>query len=178
MTEIIAQIIGIIALGANIICYQMNSRKKILIMQMAASSLWVINLFLQGAFAGVLLNLHAVVRLLFYTHREKHRWMQSNLWILFFCVTAGLCVAVTYQSPVDIIALIGTLATVVSFSLSNPALVRLVTLPSPPCWLIYNIFHGNIGGILNELFVIGSIIVGAIRHDLPAWREKRKNAEE
>ena len=178
MTEIISQIIGIIALGANIICYQMNSRKKILAMQIVASSLWVANLLLKGAFAGVLLNLHAVVRLLFYAHREKHRWMQSNWWVVFFGVTAGLCVLVTYQSPVDIIALIGTIATVVSFSLSNPALVRLVTLPSPPCWLIYNIFHRNIGGILNELFVIGSIIVGAIRHDLPAWREKRKNAEE
>lgn len=176
MTELIAQILGIMALGANIICYQMNSRKKILAVQIIASVLFTLNLLFKGAFSGVLLNVHAIVRLLFYSQREKYSWMKSNWWVVFFCVTAGLCVLVTYQSPVDLIALIGTFATVVSFSLSNPAHVRLVTLPSPPCWFIYHLSQRNIGGVLNELFVIGSIIVGAVRHDIPAWREKRKNA--
>lgn len=174
--ELIAQILGLMALGANIICYQMNSRKKILTVQIIASVLFTLNLLFKGAFSGVLLNVHAIVRLLFYAQREKYKWMQSNWWVVFFCITAGLCVLVTYQSPVDIIALIGTFATVVSFSMSNPALVRLVTLPSPPCWFIYHFSQRNIGGVLNELFVIGSIIVGAVRHDIPAWREKRKNS--
>ncbi|MBQ4354682.1 MAG: YgjV family protein [Clostridia bacterium] len=172
--ELIAQILGLMALGTNIICYQLNEKKKILIVQIIASVLWVLNLFLKGAYAGVLLNVHAVVRLMFYAMRDKHKWMRSNWWVVFFCVTAGVCVLVTYQSPVDIIALIGTFMTVVSFSMSNPALVRLVTLPSPPCWFVYHLTARNIGGVLNEIFVISSILVGMIRHDIPAWKEKRR----
>ena len=47
--ELIAQILGLMALGTNIICYQLNEKKKILIVQIIASVLWVLNLFLKGA---------------------------------------------------------------------------------------------------------------------------------
>lgn len=174
MAEIIAQILGLMALGANIVCYQLNSKKNILTVQIIASVLFTVNLLLKGAFAGVLLNVHAIVRLLVYAQKEKHAWARSGWWVVFFCITAALCVLVTYQSPVDIIALIGTFATVISFSLSDPALVRLVTLPSPPCWFLYHLSARNIGGVLNEIFVMGSIIVGAIRHDIPAWKKRKQ----
>lgn len=174
MVEIIAQIIGLMALGANIVCYQLNSKKNILIVQIIASVLFTVNLLLKGAFSGVLLNVHAIIRLLVYAQKEKHAWARSKWWVVFFCATAALCVLVTYQSPVDILALIGTFATVISFSLSDPALVRLVTLPSPPCWFVYHLSARNIGGVLNEIFVLSSIIVGAVRYDIPARKSKKQ----
>lgn len=173
MIEITAQLLGLMALGANIVCYQLNSQKKILMVQILASVLFTLNLLLKGALSGVLLNVHAIIRLLVYAQKEKHAWARSKWWVVFFCVTAALCVLATYQSPVDILALIGTFATVISFSLSDPALVRLVTLPSPPCWFVYHLSARNIGGVLNEIFVFVSILVGAVRHDIPAWRKRK-----
>jgi hypothetical protein len=127
MIEIIAQILGILALVANIICYQMNDKKKLLGMQILASILFTVNLLLKGAFSGVILNVHAIVRLLFYAFRDEHKWMKSNWWVAFFAVTAAGCVFLTYQSPVDIIALIGTIATVVSVGLFFAVLIGFVT---------------------------------------------------
>lgn len=171
--ELFAQILGLMALGANIVCYQLNSKKNILIVQIIASVLFTLNLFFKGAISGTILNIHAIIRLFFYTLKDKHEWARSKWWVVFFCVTAGICVWATYKSPIDIIALIGTIATVISFSMSDPAHVRLVTLPSPPCWFLYHLAARNIGGVLNEIFVLSSIIIGAVRYDIPAYREKK-----
>lgn len=163
--EIISQILGILALLCNIICYQMKAPKKLLFWQITASVIWVLNLGLKGAVAGVLLNIHAVVRLVVYYLANDHKWARSKVWVPVFMVSAAVLIIATYTSYVDILALIGTLFTIYSFSAGDTAKTRLFTLPSPPCWFIYHFSQRNIGGVLNEVFVLGSIIVGMIRMD-------------
>lgn len=165
MNEILGQIIGILALIVTIVCYQFNTQKKILISQIAASCLFILNLALLGAISGALLNVHGICRALVYYQKEKHKWARSPLWVIFFILAAvGITVA-TYQSWVDILPLIGTVFTTIALSMTDAAKIRLLTLPSPPCWLTYHLLNGNIGGTLNEVFVIGSIVVGMLRLD-------------
>ena len=62
MTEIIGQILGILALIVTIICYQLNSQKKMLAAQMLAATLFTVNLALLGGMSGALLNIHGICR--------------------------------------------------------------------------------------------------------------------
>ena len=163
--EIISQSLGILALICNIICYQMKDAKKLLFWQITASVIWVLNLGLKGAIAGVLLNIHAVVRLCVFYLAENHAWARSKAWVPIFMVSAAVIIIVTYTGFPDILALIGTLFTIYSFSAGDTSKTRLFTLPSPPCWFVYHLMQRNIGGVLNEIFVLGSIIVGMIRMD-------------
>ncbi len=165
MTQIIAQILGILALGVTIVCYQFNSQKKILAAQMIAATLFTVNLALLGGMSGALLNIHGICRALTFYQRGKHKWADSPFWVWFYIVAAVVCVAVTYKSPVDILPLVGQIFTTISFFMKDAAKIRLFTLPSPPCWFIYHLTTGNIGGTLNEIFVISSIIIGMIRLD-------------
>lgn len=163
--EVIAQLLGILALVCNIFCYQMKDTKKLLYWQIAASVIWILNLGLKGATVGFLLNIHAVVRLTVYYCAEKYSWAKSKLWLPVFLVSAAVIVFANYTGFVDLLALIGTLCTIYSFSAGDTAKTRLFTLPSPPCWFIYHLMQANIGGILNEVFVFVSIVVGMLRLD-------------
>ena len=43
--------------------------------------------------------------------------------------------------------------------------VRLLTILNSPFWLSYNLLSGSIPGVLTEILVSGSIIIGMIRLD-------------
>ncbi len=114
--EIISQILGILALVCNIFCYQMKSPKKLLFWQITASVMWILNLGIKGAVVGVLLNVHAVVRLTVYYLAENHKWARSKVWLPVFMISAAAIVILTYTGIPDALALIGTLCTIYSFS--------------------------------------------------------------
>lgn len=94
--EIISQILGILALVCNIFCYQMKSPKKLLFWQITASVMWILNLGIKGAVVGVLLNVHAVVRLTVYYFAENHKWARSKVWLPVFMISAAAIVILTY----------------------------------------------------------------------------------
>lgn len=164
-SEIISQVLGILALVCNIFCYQMKSPKKLLFWQITASVMWILNLGIKGALVGVLLNVHAVVRLTVYYLAENHKWARSKVWLPVFMISAAAIVILTYTGIPDALALIGTLCTIYSFSAGDTAKTRLFTLPSPPCWFVYHLMQKNLGGVLNEIFVFTSIVVGMLRLD-------------
>ena len=89
-----------------------------------------------------------------------------------FMISAAAIVILTYTGIPDALALIGTLCTIYSFSAGDTAKTRLFTLPSPPCWFVYHLMQKNLGGVLNEVFVFSSIIVGMLRLD----RKKAKDS--
>lgn len=163
--ELLAQAFGILALLCNIVCYQMKSPKKLIVWQLIASVIWMLNLGLKGATVGFLLNVHAFIRLSVYYCAEKYEWARKKFWVPLFLVSATIIVVVTYTGFYDILALIGTLATIYSFSAGDTAKTRLFTLPSAPCWFTYHLMQANLGGVLNEIFVFTSIIVGMLRLD-------------
>ena len=165
MLEIISQIIGILALCVTIICYQFNDQKKILIMQIIASVLFMTNLALRDAMAGALLNIHGICRALVFYQRGRYKWAESPLWAVFFSILAVVCVAVTWKSPLDILPAVGMIFTTVAYYLTDPKWIRRLTLPSPPMWFVYHLSSGNIGGVLNEIFVIASIVTAMFRYD-------------
>lgn len=163
--ELLGQIIGMIALGTSIICYQFNSPRKILILQIVMSALFALNLALIGAFSGAAMNVLGICRALVFYQREKRKWARSPFWVGFFIAATVAITVFTFESWVDIFPLAGTIFTTIALSMTDAAKIRLWTLPSPPCWLTYNVLNGNIGGILNEIFVISSIVVGMFRFD-------------
>ncbi|MBQ8332906.1 MAG: YgjV family protein [Clostridia bacterium] len=165
MLDTLSQIIGIAALCVTIICYQFNDQKKILIMQIIASVLFMTNLALRDAMAGALLNIHGICRALVFYQRGRRKWADSPLWAVFFSVLAIVCVAVTWQSPLDILPAVGTIFTTAAYYMTDPKWIRRLTLPSPPMWFVYHLSSMNIGGVCNEIFVTVSIITAMIRYD-------------
>lgn len=163
--EIITQIIGIAAMFFSIFSFQMNKHKHIMFMQILATSLFGLQYFLLGAYTGMAVDIVATVRgLVFYNKGKK--WADSKLWIALFVVLFIASGIFTWQGTASILVTLAMVLNTFSFSFTSPKLVRSTILISSPLMLIYNILTGSIGGIINEVCVEISSLIGLLRYDI------------
>jgi hypothetical protein len=172
LIKVIAQIVGLFALACIVLSFQLNERKKLIFVQMIGMLLFAVHFALLGAYTGLVMNILCAVRAAVYYDRSK-KWVRSPLCpALFAALSLGISI-VTWSSPWSILPGVGTALTSVSTWLSTPKLIRRVGLPASPAWLVYDIVSGSYTGVLNECFVMASIIVAMIRYDLPKKEGKK-----
>lgn len=159
-----AQVIGIIAFCLAVWSYQQNEHKKMVLLQLLANICFTAHFYMIGAYTGALLNAIGFARSIVFVCKDK-KWASSNWWLVFFslvCVAAGIY---TWKSPLDLLPMSAMIFTTIAFGISNPKITRLLSFPSSPLWMIYNIVNQSWGGVLTECFNMGSIIVGMLRFD-------------
>lgn len=163
--NILIQIIGIAAMFFSVFSFQMNKHKHIMIMQIMATSLFGLQYFLLGAYTGMAVDIVATIKGIVFFNKDK-KWAQSKWWIVLFI---GLFIAsgiFTWNGPSSLLMTGAMVLNTFSFSFTKPMLVRSTILISSPLVLIYNILTGSIGGIINEICVEISSIVGLLRYDV------------
>lgn len=162
--EIVAQIIGIVALVAAVISFQQRTYKGILVLQLVSSGLFAFHFAMLGAYTGAVLNAIAAVRSLIYAYKGKP-WADNILWFWLFCVLSVMVGVFTWNGPLSILPVLGMISTTAVFLTKTPKMVRIVSFPSSPLWLVYNIFTHSLGGVITEVISMISIIVAMIRLD-------------
>lgn len=182
MFDIIAQVVGIIAAVIAILSFQVKGQKGIMVVQTVSTSLWTLHFFMIGAYTGFILNLLCAIRAVIYSKRESKKWAASVVWIYIFTAWALAVYILTLlffntpESPknpiIELLPVIGVIATTIGFRLDSGFKVRLSQLVSGPVWLIYNIFNGSIGGTVTEIFATCSVIIGIIRLDIKDLKKK------
>ena len=173
-TEIIAQIIGILAMLFNILSYQGKKQKTVIALQLIGGALFAINFLMLGALVGGILNILATIRAVVFLFKEKLK-ADRLPWLISF-ITAYIAVYVlnftlfgkeptAFNLIVEVLPVIGMLALNIGFMLKNASDVRKCGLVSSPAWLIYNIIVGSWGAIACEALTLISIFVGMLRYD-------------
>ncbi len=172
--EVIAQIIGIVAMATNVCSFVQKSKLRIIVMQLFGAGLFFTNYILLGSTTGAILNLVAVFRALVYSNREKfhadHKGWIGVFSALFLAVYAMTFLVFQKSATlsnllIELLPVAAMLISTVSFSLKSAAQVRKLGFFYCPLWLIYNCFVFSIGGILCEVFSLVSITIGYLRHD-------------
>lgn len=159
--EILAQIIGILGTCAAFISFQLKENKKFFILQATSGLMFALNFLLLGAPTGCVLNLINIYRGAVMAGGKRLHKLPFLISIQLIYIIAT---ALTYTNIFSVIALtaqlIGTLA---MWSGSGKTIRILQLFCVSPLWLVHNIFVFSIGGIVCEVFNIGSIIVSLIR---------------
>ncbi len=174
MTEIVAQIIGIMAMLFNILSYQGKKQSTVIACQLVGGALFAINFFMLGATIGGILNAIAVIRAIIYLYKDKLKaeklaWLYG--FVAVYITVYVLNFTVFGKEPtfvnliVEVLPVIGMTALSIGFRLKNASDVRKMGLISSPAWLIYNVVVGSYGAILCETLTLISIFVGMFRHD-------------
>ncbi len=169
--NIVIQIISIAAMLFSVFSFQMNKHKHIMIMQILATTLFGLQYFLLGAYTGMAVDIVATLRGIVFYHRDKE-WAKSNIWIAVFIIMFILSGFLTWQGPSSLLMTSAMILNTFSFSFTKPKLVRSTILISSPLVLIYNILTGSIGGIINEVCVELSSIIGLLRYDIKRKKDK------
>lgn len=172
--NLIAQGIGILAMGFNILSYQQKTRNRAIAFQLCGGFFFAINFYLLGAIVGSLLNVVAVVRAVVFLNREKLH-ADRPVWLVGFVAVYALSYLLTFtlfgtevtakNLIVELLPVIGMTATTISFRFTDAKAIRKFGLISSPSWLIYNIANFSIGAICCEVLSLGSILIGMLRFD-------------
>lgn len=172
--ELIAQLVGMVAMMFNILSYQCKRQKAVIALQLCGGALFSVNYLLLGAAVGGILNILATVRALVYLFKDKLK-ADGTLWfvafVLSYITVYILNFALFGKEPtalnliIELLPVIGMVALNIGFRLKNAADVRKCGLVSSPAWLIYNIVVGSWGAIICEVLTLISIFVGMLRHD-------------
>lgn len=172
--EIIAQIIGIIAMMFNILSYQCKKQKAVIALQLFGGALFSVNYLLLGAAIGGILNILATLRAIVFLFKEKLKADRLPWFVGFvFSYIAVYILNFTlfkkdltpFNLLTEILPVVGMVALNVGFRLKDAAAVRKCGLVSSPAWLIYNIIVGSWGAIVCEVLTLISILIGMLRHD-------------
>lgn len=172
--ELIAQLIGLLAMVFNILSYQQKTRGRAIACQLGGALLFSVNFLMLGAIVGGLLNIIAAIRAVVFLNKEKLHadrlsWLAGFVAVYFVCY--GLTFTLFGKEPtpvnflVEFLPVIGMTATTISFRLTDAGAIRKYGLISSPSWLVYNIANFSIGAIICEVLSLCSIVIGMIRLD-------------
>ena len=155
--EIIAQAIGIVAMFFNLFSYQQKTRKGAIICQLFGTILFTVNFFMIDAIVGALMNFIGAVRAVIFINKEKLKADHIGWFIGFMAIYIAsyiLTFTVFGQEPspknfiIEILPIIGMVATTHSYRLTDAKAIRKFGLISSPVWLIYNIVNFSVGAII------------------------------
>ena len=173
---IFIQLIGFVAFVLSLLIFQVNKRSSMLRIQMVACLLYAIHFFMLGAYTGAAMNVAGVARNFSFDKLKKsrHSWVLPILFITIFFIAAIL----TWQGPRSLLPAIASIGGTLAVWQQNPRMIRLLSLLSPPLWLTYNVLSGSYPGILSEIFLLTSTIVGIYRFDIlkqkqPNWAKRQ-----
>ena len=163
------QIIGVVALTLAVISFQQKTHKYILTFQLLANIMFVLHFGLIGAYTGALLNFVAMLRSVVFVNKGKS-WADNKFWLWLFCALSVIAGVVTWESWKSVLPIAGMVCSTVAFWIKTPRYVRLVSFPSSPLWLVYNMLGKSYAGVLTEVINMTSIIIAIIRLDLKEYK--------
>lgn len=172
MKIIIAQIIGFIALGLLVILFQKDNRSIMLRLMLVAAALFSVHFLLLGAFTGAAMNGLNVLRSYVFERRNNKKWAKAWWWPFVFVAAVIVLGLVTWGGYRSIFVIIAVSTQTAAFWMNNTRKIRLISLISPPCWFVYNIIVGSVPGMLTEVMILGSLLVGIYRFDISSKTPK------
>ncbi len=169
MIDILAQILGILGTIFAFLSFQLKENKKFFILQAISGCMFALNFLLLGAYTGCLLNFINIFRGAVMAGGKK---MHKAHWLIAIQALYTIATIFTYTNIFSLIALIAQLVGTFAMWSKNGKTIRFLQLFCvSPLWLIHNIFVFSIGGIICEVFNIGSIIVSLIRFGVSGFEK-------
>lgn len=170
---ITAQVFGLAGLTLSLTIFQLNKRKNMLQISVLASMLYTIQYILLGAYSGAAMNIVGGSRNYAYykiSPSKKHLWV-----LLIFISLAILGTLLTWQGPISLLALFGSICGTISTWQKKPKYIRRWALLSPPLWFAYNVIAGSYPGMVSEVIMLTSNLIGEYRFDYrhPSHIKKR-----
>lgn len=162
MTETIAQIIGILAMGVNILSFQCKRSKNLLLAQGVGSLMFSLNYILLGDVASAGFNIVNIARSAGGVSKKGH----NKFFFAVVCMMYTLVAVFTYKSLWSFAVLFAQIAGTYAMWYKDGAFVRRNQFfVISPIWLINNLWVTfTIGGILCEVFTLTSVIISFIRY--------------
>lgn len=173
----IAQGIGVIAMILAYFIYSARTRKTLITLKFISDVLWGAHYFMLGAYSGAVLNGINMGREVIFQLKTSKKWAQTPIWAVVFIVINLTSTIFSWQGWQSLLPAVGASIAVVGLWCAKPLTIRLFSLPSTTCWLIYAILSGTVSGIICNVIQLTAIFVG-LRRDFKERKAAKTTEKE
>tara|TARA_Y100000310_G_C20547134_1_gene746143 strand:+ start:437 stop:973 length:537 start_codon:yes stop_codon:yes gene_type:complete len=165
LNQLIIQGIGILALLFFIFSFQAKSRTNILYLHILSMILYAVHFSLLTAWTAVaMVSLNAVKSYIF-SFRERKKWIQGNFFFYLFLALFWIFGILTWEGYYSLFVILALNFVTLSHWSKSTKKLRLLFILSHPLWIAYDIYVGSYAGIISEVVVFFSIVIGLWRFD-------------
>ena len=166
MTEetlfIIGQILGIVVVILGFFAFQQKTQKGIIIFQIIMGVVFVLHYLCLKAPTAIALNLIGVLNCIFCLFRKKKQSGYTEP--IIFSIIIAIVGIFTWEGYRSIYLIVGLIVNFFSVAFKNPQNTRKAMFIKAPLCLIYNALVQSIGGVVFEITVLTSAIIGLCRN--------------
>ena len=169
--KLIAQILGLLAVGAFLLSYQQKKRRDIIIWNVASRCLYIIQYIMLGAFEGAVLDILGAASSVAAQNKDKS-FIKNHLRLVIILINLVIAGAglILYENIFSLFPIIGVILHTSAFWITNEKTIRLVSFLGSPFWFIYNFASQAYGSSVGDLLSMVSIGIAIYRYDI---RKKR-----
>ena len=165
MQMVIVQALGFFAAACFICSYQIKSNKVLFILQTLASCLFCVQFFILGGIAGCFNLIVVIIRNLMILGSKQHKWLAWKGWIVIIAAVCTVILIFTWQGLSSLLPFAAMIGSTIGYWTNNAQKIRFYNLICAcPAWMAYDICIGSLGGALNEIVGITSILVSIYRY--------------
>lgn len=162
--KILANAFGVLSALTFVISFQIRSNRRLFAAQALANVFYALQFLLLGAAGGLFNTAVRIVRNLLLSRSDKWEWILKKYWAPVFCVPSLIFMILRWSGPADILPFVATVGSNLSYWSNDARKIRLAELGCVcPAWIVYDLLSGAYGGILNEVLLMGSVIVSFVR---------------
>lgn len=169
VTYILSQVFIIINYIFLVMTYQSKSRKNILIFNFGALIATGISYIFLSAYSGFAMVIVAIIRNIIFIMDEKKNGKSNKNGTKDYIILAILYIIsiisaiFTYNGILSMMSVIATMLYTYSVWQKNTKIYKVLGIPIGIMWIIYNIYIFSIFGIILEVVLVISAIVGYIK---------------
>ena len=177
--NIIANIVGVLAVILFVLSYQLKTRKGIVLCNAVSRALYVLQYLLLRAFEGAVLDVLGIVASIFAQNKDKS-FIKKYLKIVIISINL-LIIAMgilLYENIFSLLPMFGVLLHTGAFWLTNEKHIRRISFLGSPFWLVYNIISGAYGSAAGDMMTMISIALAIYRYDFKKLPNKNNELNE
>ncbi len=171
--EMLAQIIGYVAVTIGVVLFVSTRRKTLLLLKMLSDLLWTVNMLFLGLYSGAALCGISACRSFVFYHREDKKWAKSNAWLVFFLAATLVSPIMTWEGPISLLPAFGSVLACLGYFARRPLVIKALNLPGVSCWCLYGLLSANYPSAINEAISLFSLLVGLVRELLLLRKSKQ-----
>lgn len=178
--EIIAQVIGVLAVALFLFSYLQKKRSHIIGFNVTSRCLYILQYILLGAFEGAVLDVAGAVSSVLAQKKNasfiKRHFRLFLIGIDLIIVALGILTIFistnaagispfSYKGLIGLLPIAGVLLHTSAFWIDDEKIIRRVSLLGSPFWFAYNLLSGAYGSCIGDLLSMVSILISMFRYD-------------
>ncbi len=168
-----AHIFGVLAVITFLLSFQFKTRRNIIAVNLTSRILYILQYILLGAFEGAVLDFSGFVLSFFSRYKEKECVLKHSkpiiAGVIILLTAIGLCF---YENIFSLFAIGGIVFEIVALWLTKEKNIRILSLFSAPCWLVYNLASSAYSSAAGSIFAIISILIAMARLDFKPMKKE------